>query len=133
MYAKKKPEDLDCGVEVATKVFGGKWKPCILDSIEKGNHRPSQIHKALSTATPRVLNMQLKELENYKVLRKKVYQGLPPKVEYYLTDLGKSILPIVELMDNWGKKNKDMVKRVSETLKLLDSVSENAKGVNDRN
>lgn len=119
MYSKKKPEDLDCGIEVAAKVFGGKWKPCILDTIRKGNRRPSQIHRSISSATPRVLNMQLKELENYKVVRKKIYPGLPPRVEYYLTYLGESILPIVASMDAWGIKNKEEVKRVNETLSVL--------------
>lgn len=103
MYAKKKPEDLDCGIEVAIKVFAGKWKPCILDSINKGKRRPSELHRAISSATPRVLNMQLKELEHYRVVHKKVYPGLPPKVEYFLTDMGRSILPIVAMMDEWGK------------------------------
>lgn len=123
MYSKKKPEDLDCGIEVAAKVFGGKWKPCILDSIKKGNNRPSQIHRAIASATPRVLNMQLKELENYKIVRKKIYPGLPPRVEYYLTSMGESILPIIALMDAWGVEHKEGVKRVNETLKVLDSIS----------
>ncbi len=122
MYTRKKPEDLDCGIEVATKVFGGKWKPCILDSINMGNRRPSEIHRSISSATPRVLNMQLKELENYNAVRKKVYPGLPPKVEYYLTDLGKSILPVVAMMDEWGKKNSENVKRSNEMLALIGSI-----------
>jgi len=88
MYNKKIPEDLDCGIEVASKVFGGKWKPCILDSIVKGYHRPSEIHRYINTASPRVLNIQLRELENYKVVEKKVFPGLPPRVEYYLTESG---------------------------------------------
>lgn len=122
MYRKKKPEDLDCGIEVASKVFAGKWKPCIIDSISRGNKRPSEIHRSIASATPRVLNLQLKELENYKVVRKKIYPGLPPHVEYYLTDMGKSILPIIAMMDAWGLENKEEVKRVNETLKLLNSI-----------
>jgi len=122
MYNKKKPEDLDCGIEVAAKVFGGKWKPCILDSIVKGNHRPSQIHRYLSTASPRVINIQLRELENYKVVQKKVFPGLPPRVEYYLTESGKKILPIIALMERWGNQNKEEVRKISETLVLMDSV-----------
>jgi DNA-binding HxlR family transcriptional regulator len=122
MYKKKKPEDLDCGIEVATKVFTGKWKPCIIDSINRGNNRPSQIHRAIASATPRVLNIQLKELENFKVVRKKIYPGLPPRVEYYLTELGKSILPIISMLDQWGTEHKEEVKRVNETLKLLNAI-----------
>jgi DNA-binding HxlR family transcriptional regulator len=119
MYSKKKPEDLDCGVEVAMIVFAGKWKPCIIDSINRGHHRPSEIHRVLTSASPRVLNIQLKELVDYKVVRKKIYPGLPPRVEYYLTDLGKSILPIILMIDKWGQENKESVKRVRETLGIL--------------
>jgi DNA-binding HxlR family transcriptional regulator len=122
MYSKKKPEDLDCGIEVAMIVFAGKWKPCIIDSINKGHNRPSEIHRVLTSATPRVLNIQLKELVDYKVVTKKIYPGLPPRVEYYLTDLGKSILPIVSMIDKWGMENKETVKRARETLKALNSI-----------
>jgi DNA-binding HxlR family transcriptional regulator len=119
MYKKKKPEDLDCGIEAALKVFGGKWKPCLIDIINKGSYRPSEIHRAIPMATPRVLNMQLRELENFKIVSKKVYPGLPPKVEYSLTDLGKSILPIVTMIDRWGASHKTEIKRIDETLKVL--------------
>jgi DNA-binding HxlR family transcriptional regulator len=119
MYSKKKPEDLDCGIEVAIKVFISKWKPCLLDCINKGKRRPSEIHRALSSATPRVLNMQLKELEQYQVVTKKIYPGLPPKVEYYLTEMGKSIIPIVEQMDEWGRKNNEQIKRITELQKIV--------------
>lgn len=122
MYRRKKPEDLDCGIEVSVKVFAGKWKPCIIGSINQGHHRPSEIHRSIHSATPRVLNMQLKELENFKVVRKKIYPVLPPRVEYYLTDLGKSILPIVAMLDNWGTEHKEEIKRIDETLKLLNSI-----------
>jgi DNA-binding HxlR family transcriptional regulator len=122
MYNKKKPEDLDCGVYVAMIVFAGKWKTCIIDSIAKGYHRPSEIHRVLESASARVLNIQLKELVDYKVVSKKIYPGLPPRVEYYLTDMGKSILPIIATLDRWGLENKQSVKRVHETLKLLNSI-----------
>lgn len=122
MYTKKKPEDLDCGIEVAIKVFIGKWKPCLLDCIHKGWRRPSEIHRALPNATPRVLNMQLKELEQHGALTKKIYPGLPPKVEYYLTEMGKSIIPIVEAMNEWGKKNNEQVKKIAEMQKILSRV-----------
>ncbi len=119
MYTRKKPEDLDCGIEVAMRVFGGKWKPCIIDAINKGKKRPSEIHRAIASATPRVLNIQLKELENYKVISKTIYPGLPPKVEYNLTEMGKSILPLIALIDVWGQRNSKEVKRISEMLKVV--------------
>jgi DNA-binding HxlR family transcriptional regulator len=122
MYTKKKPEDLDCGIEVAIKVFISKWKPCLLDCIDKGKRRPSEIHRTLPNATPRVLNMQLKELEQYQVITKKIYPGLPPKVEYYLTEMGRSILPIVDQMNEWGRKNSEKIKKITEMQKILGKV-----------
>lgn len=123
MYTRKKPEDLDCGIEVAMKVFVGKWKPCILDSLRTGNRRPSEIHRFIPSASPRVLNMQLRELENYKLVSKIIYPGLPPRVEYSLTDMGRSVLPIIALMDNWGKANRETVKKCSEMLKVVARIS----------
>jgi DNA-binding HxlR family transcriptional regulator len=119
MYTRKKPEDLDCGIEVAMRVFGGKWKSCIIDAINKGKKRPSEIHRAIASATPRVLNIQLKELENYKVVRKTIYPGLPPRVEYNLTEMGKSILPLVTLIDEWGQRNSKEVKKINEMLTVV--------------
>lgn len=123
MYTRKKPEDLDCGIEVAMKVFVGKWKPCILDSLGTGSRRPSEIHLFIPSASPRVLNMQLRELENYKMVSKTIYPGLPPKVEYQLTDMGRSVLPIVKMMDEWGKQNRELVKKCNEMLKVVAQIS----------
>lgn len=123
MYTKKKPEDLDCGIEVAMKIFGGKWKPCIIDSINKGKKRPSEIHRAIPSATPRVINIQLRELENYKIVSKTIYPGLPPKVEYNLTPMGRSILPIIAALDEWGQRNSKEIKKLSEVMKVVGAIN----------
>jgi DNA-binding HxlR family transcriptional regulator len=123
MYTKKKPEDLDCGIEVAMKIFGGKWKPCIIDSINKGKKRPSEIHRAIPSATPRVINIQLRELENYKIVSKTIYPGLPPKVEYNLTAMGRSILPIIAALDEWGQRNSKEIKKLSEVMKVVGAIN----------
>lgn len=62
MYKRKTSEDLDCGIRTAFKVFGGKWKLCIIDAINKGMTRPSEIHKYIGGTTLRVIEMQLAEL-----------------------------------------------------------------------
>lgn len=123
MYIRKKPEDLNCGIEVALKVFVGRWKPCILDSLRSANKRPSEIHRAIPSASPRVINIQLRELENYKLVSKIVYPGLPPKVEYHLTEMGRSVLPIINMMDEWGKRNRETVKKCNELLKVVAQIS----------
>jgi|SRR5688572_29753580 DNA-binding HxlR family transcriptional regulator len=106
MYERKIPEDLECGIIVAMKVLGGKWKPCIIDAINRGIQRPSELHRAIDTATPRVLNMQIRELEEHGIIFKKMYDGIPLHVKYFLTETGRSILPIVHAIDKWGQENR---------------------------
>lgn len=111
-YERKTPEDLDCGITVFMKVLGAKWKPCIVDLINRGYKRPSEIQKQLITATPRVVEMQLSELESFGIVSKKVHKGFPLHVEYSLTTMGHSILPVIISMDQWGATYSDKVKKV---------------------
>lgn len=116
MYSRKIPENLDCGIVVTMKVLGGKWKACILDGINKGIKRPSELHRAINEASPRVINMQLRELEGTGVVTKTVYPGLPLRVEYSLTELGISLLPIIALLDQWGIENNHVVENLQAQL-----------------
>lgn len=103
MYKKKIPLDLDCGVRIAIEVMGGKWKPCILYHLETGDKRPSELHRLFSDASPRVINQQLRELETHGMIRKTVYPEVPPRVEYAITDDGRSLMPIVRMLRQWGE------------------------------
>ena len=126
MYEKKIPEDLNCGIVVAMKVFGAKWKPCIIDAINRGIRRPSEIHREITTASPRVIDMQLRELESFGVLFKIVHAGLPLKVTYYLTELGESILPIIDSLNSWGYKNRHIVQHnPAEAVSSVENEGEN--------
>jgi DNA-binding HxlR family transcriptional regulator len=113
MRERKIAEDLDCGITVATKVFGSKWKPCIIDAISRGYTRPSELHRYISDASPRVLDIQLSELYDYGVVVKDSTLGFPLRAEYSLTPLGTSILPILVMMNEWGLENMNFVKQVS--------------------
>nr|WP_288810333.1 helix-turn-helix domain-containing protein [uncultured Sphingobacterium sp.] len=104
MYEKKIPKDFSCGISITLEIMGGKWKPCLIDSINKGMHRPSELAKHHPNASKRVLSLQLKELEGYGVIRKVIHPVLPPKVEYFLTEVGESLLPLVDMMENWGSE-----------------------------
>jgi DNA-binding HxlR family transcriptional regulator len=110
MYKRKTTEDLDCGITVSMKIFGAKWKPCLIDAISRGISRPSDLHRSLAPATPRVLDMQLSELERHGVVVKEIQAGFPLRTDYRLTPLGRSILPIIARLDIWGKQNKDSLK-----------------------
>jgi DNA-binding HxlR family transcriptional regulator len=104
MYQKKTTNELiACGMGITMEVIGGKWKPCLILSINEGLKRPSELHKAHPHASPRVLNQQLSELEDYGIVKKYVYPTLPPKVEYTLTAYGESLLPVLFAMEAWGE------------------------------
>jgi DNA-binding HxlR family transcriptional regulator len=109
MYQRKTPEDLECGITIAMKVFGAKWKPCLLDAIYRGFRRPSEMHREIRGATPRVLDMQLRELEASGVVEKCQCAGFPLYTEYTLTDIGRSIMPIIDRMNEWGLLHKEHV------------------------
>ncbi|MBD5312963.1 MAG: helix-turn-helix transcriptional regulator [Bacteroides sp.] len=81
-----------------------KWKSCILDELRSGNPmRPSEIHKCLPEAAPRVLDIQLKELVEDGLVNKTIYPELPPRSEYVITPLGLSLIPIIDSMLKWGE------------------------------
>lgn len=102
MYIRKMEEDLECGIRIAFKVFGGKWKLCIINAITNGVSRPHEIHKAIKDAPLRVIEMQLAELLNHGVVERFAADVYPKRTEYRLTELGKSILPVLSQIDRWG-------------------------------
>ena len=116
MYTRKMDEELECGVRVSFKIFGGKWKLCIIDAINRGIVRPADIQKSIPDATPRVLEMQLAELLAYGIVCRRVLSGYPKKTEYELAPLGKTILPLLTQIDQWGTANAAFVK--SKQLEL---------------
>ncbi len=118
MYSRKIPEDLDCGIVVTMKIIGGKWKACILDAIHKGIKRPSELHRSIAEASPRVINMQLHELEVAGVVGKEIYPGLPLRVEYYLTSLGVSLLPVISIINEWGIEHKHRIENLNEINRI---------------
>lgn len=102
MYEKKMPFDIDCGVKIAMEVIGGKWKTCIIQELNEGVKRPSELHRLFEDASPRVINQQLKELEIHGVIEKKIFPELPPHSEYSITEIGKSLIPIIDMLEQWG-------------------------------
>jgi DNA-binding HxlR family transcriptional regulator len=116
MYNKKIEENLDCGIRVASKVFGGKWKCCILDAISRGINRPADINRYIDEASARVIEMQLSELLFYGVVEKCSEDVYPKKSEYKLTALGESILPVLAIMDEWGLQHSEFIKERQREL-----------------
>lgn len=94
----------NCPVEVTLDVIGGKWKTVILRYLSKQTLRYSQLQHKMPNITQRILTLQLKELERDGLIQRSVYDERLRKVEYSLTEYGKSIEPILELMCEWGKR-----------------------------
>lgn len=111
------------GVEATIDVIGGKWKPLILCHLKKGTMRTGELRKVMPRITQKVLTQQLRELEDSNIVHRKVYQQIPPKVEYSLTDHGKSLIDLLTELCNWGEKDIERRRQNGETIILLDDDS----------
>ena len=112
MYERKIIPNLNCGLDLIGEVLYGKWKIRLLWFINQGHKRPSELQRKIPDATRRVLNIQLKELEDHELITKKIYPVVPPKVEYSLTEFGESLIPVVAALGQWGDKNEDRLRKV---------------------
>lgn len=92
----------NCPVGITLEMIGGKYKALILWHLSENTLRFSELRKVISGATPKMLTQQLRELEAHKLIHREVYPIIPPKVEYSLTELGKSLMPVLVAMRDWG-------------------------------
>jgi DNA-binding HxlR family transcriptional regulator len=111
MYKRKIPIELNCGLDLVKEVLYGKWKMHLLYFISQGCKRPGKLQKKIPGATRRVLNVQLNQLEEHELIAKKIYAELPPRVEYSLTDLGQSVLPVIMALGKWGDDHQEQLRR----------------------
>ena len=91
-----------CAVEVTLSVMGGTWKPIILFQLLHGKKRFGELSRAIPGITQRMLTLQLRELEEAGIVERTVYAEVPPRVDYALTELGRSLQPVLIAMRNWG-------------------------------
>ncbi len=99
-----KQKTLNCTFELTLELIGGKWKPIILWHLSQSEAlRFSELKRSLPNVTQKMLTQQLRELEEDKLVSRKVYAEVPPKVEYALTEVGRSMIPLLKMMDDWGK------------------------------
>ena len=112
MYERKILPNLNCGLDLIGEVLYGKWKIRLLWFIDQGYQRPSELQRKIPDATRRVLNIQLKELEEHELVSKVIYPVVPPKVEYSLTDFGKTLIPVISVLGNWGDENGERLQSV---------------------
>lgn len=95
-----------CPVETTLTLIGDKWKFLILRDLLTGTKRFGELKKSIGNVSQKVLTAQLRAMEENGLLTRTVYAEVPPRVEYTLTDLGKSLKPILDAMWNWGEEYK---------------------------
>jgi DNA-binding HxlR family transcriptional regulator len=103
---RMKRKGQQCPAEMTLDVIGGRWKVLILWQLFQGERRFSELLRALDGITQKMLTQQLRELEKDGIVHRQVYPQIPPKVEYSLTPLGKSLRPVVDAMCEWGLKQR---------------------------
>ena len=107
-YERKIPIDLGCGVSIYQIMAGGKWKPYLINCMNRGLRRPSQFLRVIPGVSKRVLAQQLSEMERMGIVVRTVYPETLPRTEYELSETGRSIIPIIRMMDEWGLKHNNL-------------------------
>jgi DNA-binding HxlR family transcriptional regulator len=93
-----------CPVDLTLRILGGRWKGLVLWNLRNGVKRYGELKKILVAINDKMLSQVLKELEEHGVVHREVYEVVPPKVEYSLTEEGKKLLPIMQAMNDFGVK-----------------------------
>lgn len=102
MTYMKNGKTYHCPVEAALDVIGGKWKPLILWALGDQVLRYNKLQKGLPGVNTKMLTKQLRELEGDGVITRIIYPEVPPRVEYSITDFGKTLIPILQALSDWG-------------------------------
>ena len=96
------PKQEKCPLTYAMKVTGGKWKPIILFRLSQGINRFGVLSRSIDGISKNMLTQQLRQMESNKIINRKIYAEIPPRVEYSLTTRGESLLPIFKSLADWG-------------------------------
>ena len=107
-----------CPMELTMEVIGGKWKLLILWQLQTGGaKRYGELRNLLAGITHKMLTQQLRELEDFGIIHREVYQVVPPKVEYWLTERGERLAPVLQAMAEWGMTFKVDEKTAAKKVK----------------
>lgn len=117
MSEKMNPErdaacSFGCPVEAAIEVIGGKWKAPIIYHLQSGTRRFNELRRLLPGVTQRMLTKQLRELEAYQIIHRKVFAEVPPKVEYSITEFGLTLVPSLKALQVWGDEYFDKLNEI---------------------
>lgn len=105
---------LGCPVEAALDMVGGKWKGVILYHLRAETRRFNELRRLIPGVSQRMLTKQLRELEKDRIVNRKIYREIPPKVEYSLTSFGLTLSPIMQALEKWGVEYLEEVTRTRD-------------------
>jgi len=108
-FANKKALSDECLEIYASNVIGGQWSLAICCYLINGKLRFGELRKRLQNITERMLTLQLRKLEEDKIITRTVFAEVPPRVEYELTEIGYKLKPIIEELEKWGKEHKEIL------------------------
>ncbi|HXB45095.1 MAG TPA: helix-turn-helix domain-containing protein [Puia sp.] len=114
MESKRKNRDYNpthCGVTHFLNRIGGKWKVLVIYAISKKCNRFSLLHRAIPHISKQMLVNQLRELEEDGILERIIYAEIPPRVEYKITKYGQSLMPVIDVIQDWGLKDLKKIKK----------------------
>lgn len=112
MRHKRYDCDFGCPVEACLEVIGGKWKGVILFHLLGGTKRFNELMRLMPDVTQRMLTRQLRELEADRIILRKVYAEVPPKVEYSLSEFGRTLDPVLKMLQSWGAEYLDRITEI---------------------
>lgn len=92
-----------CALDLTIEYIGGKWKLVVLWYLRKEKKRFSELKRLIPSISEKMLSIQLRQLENMNLIEKKIYAEVPPRVEYSLTEEGRTLLPALEILAKWGR------------------------------
>ncbi len=110
--SEKVNRNIVCPAQATLEILGGKWKGLILFHLRNESKRFNQLKSSIPGVTQRMLAKQLRELEADEIVNRKIYQEIPPKVEYSLTAFGLTLRPILEALHGWGADYIDEINRI---------------------
>ncbi|HYA85754.1 MAG TPA: helix-turn-helix domain-containing protein [Nitrospirota bacterium] len=122
-------EQVGCPVETTLALLGNKWKVLILRELFTGTKRFGELSRGVPGISQKMLTQQLRQMEEDNMIQRKVYAEVPPRVEYSLTEIGKSLSPILDAMHKWGTKYRMLNGKKGEGKKRKDIVCEDKEEV----
>lgn len=108
-FANKQALADECSEVYAANIIGGQWALVICSWLLNGKLRFGELKKKLPNITERMLTLQLRKLEENKIVKRTLFAGVPPRVEYELSSIGYELEPVIRQLENWGQKHKNLM------------------------